>query len=295
MSKVPFYVINLKSAHDRRKNIRQQFAEIGLKARIVPAYDCHDENFPFFLYRELAGQWWDDYERFKPGAFGCYLSHAKCWLKIARGNAPYGVIMEDDIKLNSQSFESLFLQIDSMSFDVIYINRRMHNWTTRAETHDTDAFCRVAPLLYRLILDGTYSKNVPAPGTDGYIVSKNGAYKLLYMMRSRKISMGIDYAMALNTLSQEEIDSLKAVPDDKLPFSVRCLLRNETCQLKSETPVCIDSYIYKQCMVSTIHSMPSTIRHNTFRSNKLFNTQPSSFWRGRVFRDPLTSHIRNSS
>ena len=201
MSKVPFYVINLNSAHDRRKNIRQQFAQIGLKARIVPAYDCHDENFPFFLYRELAGQWWDDYERFKPGAFGCYLSHAKCWLKIARGNAPYGVIMEDDIKLNSQSFESLFLQIDSTSFDVIYINRGMHNWATRAETRDTDALCRVAPLLSKLILDGTCSKQVPAPGAYGYIVSKNGAYKLLDMMRSRKISMSVDYAMALNTLS----------------------------------------------------------------------------------------------
>ena len=97
---IPVYFINLERDQERREIGIKQLHKIGIKPHIISAYNGHQKNFSFYKYRHLSrGKWWDK-NVFKPGAFACYLSHAKCWRKIAAGNSPYGMILEDDIIIN---------------------------------------------------------------------------------------------------------------------------------------------------------------------------------------------------
>lgn len=282
VKRAPVYLVNLKGEAGRRIRMKRQFSGTGIKYHTISAHDCHDERFPFFLYKEFSGQWWDRYDHFKPGAFGCFLSHAECWMKVATGSAPYGIVMEDDIELNVKAFWRCMEDIAGMSFDVIYLSERMHSWLDNAKIqvgeHDGKTYS-VSSLLCRLLLDGTYSEKVPPPGTDGYVVSKKGALKLLYMMQSRGINMGVDYAMALNTLNQDQLERLRGVGADRLPFSVRCILHNEAHRLEFDAPVCLDSHIYApQWVVRLTPSIPSTIRHEVYCSNELFDAEPAGFF-----------------
>ena len=72
-----------------------------------------------------------------------------------------------------------------------------------------------------------FAKSIPALGGFGYVASKAGARKLRRMMRIRGIRMGVDYALALDSLDCARLDALRKMPPDALPFSLRWLLAKE--------------------------------------------------------------------
>ena len=275
---VPIYITNLRQAADRRRYMKRQFSGTGLKPTFVLADNLQDRKYPFFLHKELSGQWWDRFDQFKPGAFGAFLTHSECWHRVAQGTAPYGIILEDDVKFNAWAVCRLLDDIRELTFDIVYLNDRIQAWAKNEEHPVGKKTVEVGSLLYSLLINGTYSKQVPPPGADGYLVSKLGALKLLYMMHSKGINMGPDYAMALNTLSQQHRDSLRKMPAEQLPFSVRCLLHNDAHRHNPKHFVRMDSYIYlPECLASQNHSIsyPGTVKHDLFFPNELFDAKPS--------------------
>ncbi|MYE11390.1 MAG: hypothetical protein F4X99_06965 [Gammaproteobacteria bacterium] len=222
--RMPVLVINLVSSPDRKSSIVQQFEGSGWQPTFVSAYDGHDGAFPFYRYKQLAGLWWDNRSEFKPGAFCCYLSHAKCWRRIANGNADYALVLEDDVQIYIDALSAL--NADQLpDFDLLLVNQRTRAYLKHLD--DAPEWPALGHLITRLIQEGTFRKNIPAPGADGYIVSKAGARKLLRMARTRRICMGVDYALVLHSLDQGQIDALRRMDNDSLPFSVRCFLANE--------------------------------------------------------------------
>lgn len=265
MSKIVPYVINLKRAAERREYMKRQFSDAGIKPYIVPAYDGHDKTFPFFIYKDLMGQWWNNYERFKPGAVACFLSHAKVWKYILKGPLPWGVVFEDDIDFNNGAFDRVLKDIGSKDFDVIFIDSSMHAWVSAEEKQ---TFVEISSYLVARLEDGSYSKHMPWPSASAYVVSKKGARKLLYMMESRGINMGVDYAMVLNTLRSDHQDRLEELPDEQVPFPVRCLLNNEKYRFVLNPPICLDNYIYTPEFVAKQRTdIDSTIKHEIFLQN----------------------------
>ena len=120
-------------------------------------------------------------------------------------------------------------------------------------------------------MNGEYAERVPAPGTDGYIVSKKGARKLLYMMQSRGINMGVDYAMVLNTLTQDQLNQL--VQCDRLPPSVRTLMHNEMVLFSHKDPLFLDNFIYAPTYLANQPvEFSSTILHKKLVSNDAFSS-----------------------
>lgn len=221
---MPILVINLASSTERRSSILGQFEGSGRRPILVPAYNGHDPRFPFYRYRRLAGLWWDNDSEFKPGAFCCYLSHAKCWKRIAKGTAEYALVLEDDVQIHHDRLDAF--HADAVGdFDVIFVNPQTRAYLRYVS--DPSDWVDLGALIVRLVQEGTFAKSIPAPGGFGYVVSKAGARKLLRMMRTRGISMGVDYALALNALDRAQMDSLRKMAPDALPFSVRCLLGNE--------------------------------------------------------------------
>lgn len=267
-SRMPVLVINLASSTDRRSSIIQQFEGSGWQPTFVPACDGHDPAFPFYRYRELAGLWWDNGSEFKPGAFCCYLSHAKCWRKVANGNADYALILEDDVQVYTDALSS-FTTDNLPDFDVILVNQRTRAYLKHLQ--DIPDWVAVGPLIARLVQDGTFGKNIPAPGSDGYVVSKAGAKKLLRMLSTRRICMGVDYALVLNSLDQGQIDTLRRMDMERLPFSARCFLANETDA--SGGPMDIGSYIYTGPPLLRMRSFETMIG-DTRLPNSMFGRRP---------------------
>lgn len=265
---MPVLVINLASSTDRRSDIVQQFEGSGWQPTIVPAYDGHDPEFPFYRYKRLAGLWWDNRTEFKPGAFCCYLSHAKCWMEVANGKADYALVLEDDIRIHTDALGS-FTADELPDFDVIFVNQRTRAYLKHLE--DVPDWVALGHLITHLVQDGTFGRNIPAPGADGYVVSKAGAQKLLRMLGTRRICMGVDYALVLHSLGQGEIDTLSRMDCDSLPFSVNCFLTNEIDAPGG--PIDLNTYIYTGPPLLRMRSFETTIG-DTRLPNATFDRKP---------------------
>ena len=266
--RMPVLVINLVSSKDRRRSIMRQFEESGWRPTMVPAYDGHDPGFPFYRYKDLAGLWWDNRTEFKPGAFCCYLSHAKCWRKVANGDADYALVLEDDVQIYTDALRAVAAE-QPPDFDVIFVNQRTRAYLKHLE--DVPEWVALGHLIGGLVQDGTFGTNIPAPGSDGYIVSKAGAKKLLRIMTTRRICMGVDYALVLHSLDPGQIDTLMRMESESLPFSLKCFLENEIDAPGG--PIDVNAYIYTGPPLLRMRPFETTIG-DTRLPNSMFDRRP---------------------
>ena len=264
---MPIFVINLESQRERRSNIIRQFEGSSLKPTLIAAYDGHDPKFPFRRYRHLAGRFWDNESEFKPGAFCCYLSHAECWRKIAGGKAEVVLVLEDDVEINAQAIANFSVE-NPKELDLVFVNQRTSNYLKHLPAVNSDRV-DMGDLITRLITDGTFAERIPVPGADGYVVSNLGAEKLLRMIDTQGICMGVDYALVLNSLDAKQIETLSEIDSANLPFSTRCFLANET--RSSTEPISLNSFIHAGTPLVKLGHFKSTIRHEVRRSNQVFD------------------------
>ena len=264
---MPIFVINLESQQERRSNILRQFKDSSLTPILVAAYDGHDPKFPFPRFRHLAGRFWDNESEFKPGAFCCYLSHAECWRKIAAGEAEFALVLEDDVTINAQEIANFSIE-NRQEVDLVFVNQRTSRYLELLPAPVGDRV-DLGDLIARLIVNGTFAKRIPTPGADGYVVSKSGAKKLLYMVHTRKICMGVDYALLLNSLDAKQIEALRKIDSADLPFSTRCFLANE--KRLSTAPISLNSFIHTGIPLVEHGHFKSAIRHEVRRSNRMFD------------------------
>lgn len=97
------YVINLARRADRRAAMQAQADAAGLALTFCEAVDAR--SAPMEVLRSLS----------EPGPLGalsegdlcCTLSHRKVWRMIADGDAPYGVVLEDDVALSEDAGDFL--------------------------------------------------------------------------------------------------------------------------------------------------------------------------------------------
>ena len=105
-------VINLDDSTQRLQSVDAQLKQQGIAYERVPAFDgrkmhpsaCelyNEKKAIAYMGRSLLG-----------GEIGCYLSHLNCAKKFLESNAPYALVLEDDVQINcklKQVIES-FLQ-----------------------------------------------------------------------------------------------------------------------------------------------------------------------------------------
>lgn len=268
------YLINLEQDHNRRKSSIDQLQTLGITPHVVPAYNGHQKNFPFYEYRHLSrGKWWNK-SVFKPGAFACYLSHSKCWKTIASGHAPYSLILEDDITTNNEALEGFNINNLTVPFDIIFVNfgvTRLLNFTSFKDKSLTKNVVSLNKILIDLLINNKLNDNL-TPGSYGYIVSKEGATKLLLMMEREKICMGVDYAMIFNTLSNKNIETIKKLKN--IPEYLQDYLNNinDKAFYSDRNRVTLNSYIYSpQPLIYHKDEAESSLKHEILTDFNIFN------------------------
>lgn len=93
-------IIHMSATTARRENVLQ-LLDVLPNAQLVEAVDGRDPGQVDGV-QVLPGTLFDPNYPFPigPGEVGCFLSHRKCWEIIAKGEAPYALIAEDDLGIN---------------------------------------------------------------------------------------------------------------------------------------------------------------------------------------------------
>ncbi|WP_226577756.1 glycosyltransferase family 25 protein [Acuticoccus sediminis] len=138
------------------------------------------------------------------GYTAVFMSHAKCWRKLLESDRPYALIVEDDVRFTSdaRSLDDAIVSLDR-PFDIIFVNSRANRIMTLAGyERGRDVFVPVDGMYANLLrhqpaecLEASWvSKDgvLPAPGGDGYVLSRAGARRLLDYVAGLKQLFHVD-------------------------------------------------------------------------------------------------------
>jgi glycosyl transferase family 25 len=117
----PIYVINLDKSPERLTNTRERFVKVGMEITRLPGVLgsalTDDEIAEIYSARGNQHQF---YRPLSKGEIGCYASHRKAWQQIANADSAFGIVVEDDIDVDSNFAEAMeTLQNLSFTWDMI--------------------------------------------------------------------------------------------------------------------------------------------------------------------------------
>lgn len=165
----PIYIINLDANPDRLSKCSKRLARQNINFERVPGI------LGLNLTEEQVAQHYDDnlnkseyYTQLTLGQIGCYYSHRKAWRKIADGDAPFGIVMEDDFLLLSDLKLSIAtIQAFDFSWDLIKLSAYQSRERKIKFSHQVNNKLNIA----------VHSK--PMSGCAATAISKTAAQKLL--------------------------------------------------------------------------------------------------------------------
>ncbi|KXF78350.1 glycosyl transferase [Paramesorhizobium deserti] len=171
---IPVYVINLDRSEERLKAVKDSAKRFGINVRRVPAVDGRAlpqaalGDLDEASFRRLHGK------NVMPAEIGCYFSHLDVLGKIAGGDEPHAVIIEDDVEFTG----------DFMPF--VEALTRISGWdAVKLVNHRTPLFRR-----FRQV-NPDYSigrcSHGPLGSSAAYVVTREGAKKLLAALRPMRL------------------------------------------------------------------------------------------------------------
>ena len=188
-------IVNLKKRNDRRKNIENIFKKINFEN--YSFYEAVDgKNIPLNL--EIKNLFTNNDFGNRKCFIGCALSHYNIWIDLLKDKtSQYYIIFEDDIILSNyftNNFEKskIYTENNINTIDLLFLG-----YTYESNNLDINSYIDDSFNIYSI------NKNIFLGGTFSYIITKNGAKKMLDYIENNGIKHGIDYLFKIN-------DSLKS-------------------------------------------------------------------------------------
>jgi GR25 family glycosyltransferase involved in LPS biosynthesis len=188
MLKYKILIINLKKRDDRKKNMIKLFNKYEIKNYIFyEAFDGKKIELNLEIKNLFEGN--DVFNR--KCVIGCALSHYNIWLNLIMDEEnDYYLIFEDDIRL-SQNFKKYLEKSKE------YINNNDIDFLFLGYTSfSNDNIDRTNEELDYIIED--LDRNKYLGGFFSYIITKNGAKKMIDYINRNGIKHGIDYLIKIN-------------------------------------------------------------------------------------------------
>ncbi|MEH6585802.1 MAG: glycosyltransferase family 25 protein [Halioglobus sp.] len=274
--RLPTYILSLESERKRREHAVLQFDGVPMaQPQIFDAVNAHADDFDFRLYRDLSRNKWGDMDVFKPGAFGCYLTHANCWKTVSEGAYECSLIVEDDAVLHKKHFDDLLRSKLPKSFDVVFLNKGVTRLVPLLDSsfpREAQDFLKLNDVVMNLLSMNRFT-NEYNPGSYGYLISRDGANKLLNIMKRDKICMGVDYAILFASLDTQDINQISGMKE--CPSYLQVYLDNlkddghfSTRRFRDT----LNSYVWSREPVLThSKSFTSSLKHKKFLSFSVFD------------------------
>jgi GR25 family glycosyltransferase involved in LPS biosynthesis/tetratricopeptide (TPR) repeat protein len=183
------YVVNLKRRPDRKVATDDILKQCAIKdytffeavdgKEITPS----DQITALFANNDFGS---------RVGVVGCALSHIALWKQLANDSAhTHYLILEDDIGVNADAGVSLVDGINKVeaflkktpTADIVFLGYHVRDNTSRLEKDSK----LIHPIQFNKYVGGTYS----------YIVTKQGAAKILQWINVNGVRHGIDYVLKI--------------------------------------------------------------------------------------------------
>ena len=189
MLKYKILVVNLKKRDDRKKNMIEMLNKYNINNYVFyEAFDGKEIELNLEIKNLFQGN--DFFSR--KGVIGCALSHYNIWLDlIVDLENDYYLIFEDDIKLSDNFknyFEELKIYINSNNnTDILFLGYTSHSNDNKDRTNEE----------LNYIIENL-DRNKYLGGFFSYIITKNGAIKMIDYINKNGIKHGIDYLVKKN-------------------------------------------------------------------------------------------------
>lgn len=214
------FVISLNDAIDRRKHIQHEFNKASLNFEFFDALRP-DEGRKTLLNASQHC----DLSRLSPGEIACLGSHVALWEELVHGAENYSIIFEDDVFLGEKIAEFL----NALSLDLDFVD------LVKLETFQEE------------VLLGSVEKNIlnrnlhilksGHSGTAGYLVTKQGAKKLLEYLFTENQIMPADHYIFEEAKKDKKVQILQVSPalciQEKV-FLAECHLSNSLDQARGD-------------------------------------------------------------
>ena len=244
--KYPVYVINRSKDTERMDRFAASCKQWSIEFQRVEAINCADPGFDFAPYDSQIAETFYGKTQFLRGAIGCFLSHRKVWETLLDSRVSHAIVCEDDVRflgpIPTKATDLFF----SLKLDLVYVNQRMADGlSTFPVSNDQTAFKFATPYDAAMkTLEVTGKMN--APGGEGYLLSPEGARKLLEIFSRRQIYMELDWLIFFHCLSPEQRKAFIA-KDATSRFDML-----EFDKMELQAAVAIPSLLEQRAGVSTI-------------------------------------------
>lgn len=195
-SKGDIIILNLERRKDRKRCATRLMREnnfIDSEYKFFSGVDGTALSITDFNAEMFIG---NDFNSRK-GVIGCALSHYNIWRELIESDKEYYVILEDDIELCNNFKVRLNTVLDNLDSDITYLGYTMTNENLYADSkrYRDD----------RNITINNFNVNQYLGGFFGYIITKDGATKMVEYIHKNGIKHGIDYLTKVNkNLTQKE-------------------------------------------------------------------------------------------
>jgi GR25 family glycosyltransferase involved in LPS biosynthesis len=140
------------------------------------------------------------------GALGCFLAHCAAWEAIVQTDAPWTLVIEDDAAPRGLPF--LFEADIPDDADIVWTNVR----GDPAGRGSRPGVPHVVPLVETLRRKSGLPVGPAALGTDGYLMSRAGAEKLVAAVRKDRFSGHVDWRLVRYGLTESARQEFASAP-----------------------------------------------------------------------------------
>jgi GR25 family glycosyltransferase involved in LPS biosynthesis len=182
-------VLNLKRRTDRKENIENIFKNINFSDYTF--YESIDA-LSLKLNLEIKYLFKDNDFGNRKSFIGCALTHYNIWIDLIKDiSSNYYLIFEDDFYICNNFIKKLDdvkknLESDMNNIDILFLG-----YHSREKNDDFD---KEDDIIFKY-----YDSNKYVGGFFSYIITKNGALKMLDYIKKNGIKHGIDYIIKLNS------------------------------------------------------------------------------------------------
>lgn len=268
-TKLRSFYVNRDVDTGRRAFIEGHLEKFGdtLSPTRVPAVDAYAEGYDALAFVPASVERPIQAPRHMPEQTmsACFLSHATIWQRMLDEDVPIALVVEDDVEITPR-VRALAAQLPSLEeADLIFVNDRVVRYRRLVpEAENPEGLLAIDKLhsgAARALEPGTFERStiVPegrlktAPGSDGYVVTKTGAARLLHNLGVFGRFCHVDNFLFASCLSPAEVATLPQVPS-KFEVVTRSLAKGGV-QLRgwvTDQPVVIDRH--KQVGGTVLHA-----------------------------------------
>jgi GR25 family glycosyltransferase involved in LPS biosynthesis len=188
-------VINMDHDQARLDTMVGWYSDIGLQLQRIGAVRAR--YLPALLMRRIA-----DTAKVAVGTVGCFLSHIAAWETVSIAERP-ALILEDDA-CPTFRFSDDVSRIDlPEGFDVCFVNKRMALHTPLT----LEGMSRIPTIPIRDVV-ATRSPQQRGVGCDGYILSPEGARKLLAFVEKDGVLGHVDFQVLGYAVEAADLDGI---------------------------------------------------------------------------------------